>query len=169
MTGFAYRLAFAAFGIWRAVNHRLIGILGGRTLGVRMVVTRNGAVCLIRHSYGDRCAWMLPGGAVDWREPPEIAAARETAEEVGITDLRHIRIVDAYRHRLNWGEDIVIVYAAETEEEGMANSAEIAEIRWADPDQLPEATTARTRRAIQAARDADDRATVSRDGATSLI
>ncbi|MEM0921982.1 MAG: NUDIX domain-containing protein [Pseudomonadota bacterium] len=146
-----YRFGFRLFGLWRAINHRLIGVLGGRTLGVRMVVLRAGQVCLIRHSYGDRRAWMLPGGAVDWREAPEAAAVRETAEEVGISELTRLRIVDAFRHRLNWGEDIVIVYAADTAQDAVCNSLEIAEVVWAEPNALPPDTTERTRRAIRSA------------------
>ncbi|MEM0942497.1 MAG: NUDIX domain-containing protein [Pseudomonadota bacterium] len=148
--GLLLRLGLGTASRLRGINHRLIGALGGRTVGVRMVVWRRGQVCLIRQSYGDRRAWMVPGGAVDWRETPMAAAMRETAEEVGISDLTGVRLIEAYRHRLNWGEDVVIVYAAETEAEAHCASPEIAEVTWADPAALPGATTERTRHLVAA-------------------
>ncbi len=135
----------------RAARRTAIGLLGGRTFGVRMLVERDGHFCLIRHTYGDRTAWMPPGGAVDWREEPEAAAIRETAEEVGITDLSDVRIVHAYRHKLDWGDDVVIVYAARTTQEFAHVSIEIADIIWASPSDLPPDTSARTRASIAAA------------------
>jgi 8-oxo-dGTP pyrophosphatase MutT (NUDIX family) len=41
-------------------------------------------VLLVRHTYGDRRRWELPGGWMHPDEAPEAAARREVAEELGI-------------------------------------------------------------------------------------
>ncbi|MEM1346708.1 MAG: NUDIX domain-containing protein [Pseudomonadota bacterium] len=142
------RLYYATLLGLRHIRNRLIAFLGGKTVGARMLVVRAGQVCLIRHTYGDTTAWMLPGGAVDWRETPEEAAVRETWEEAGIATLTDVRTLWSYRHTLAGGDDIVVVCAAATQEDCHANSPEIAEAIWADPDALPETATERTRIAI---------------------
>lgn len=133
-----------------SIKRFLLGMFGGRTFGVRMLVLRNGQICLIRHSYGNRSRWMAPGGGVDWSEQPEHAAIRETAEEVGITDLRDVRIVHAYVHQIGRVDDIVVVYAGHTEQDFAYVSNEIEEIGWFSPDSLPETTTDGTRHALAA-------------------
>ena len=50
-----------------------------------MVAVRDGErVLLVRHTYGDRRRWELPGGWMHPSEAPEDAARREVAEELGI-------------------------------------------------------------------------------------
>ena len=51
-----------------------------------VVVVRDGEVLLTRqYRYLiDRISWEIPGGRVDPGEPPEVAAARECAEETGV-------------------------------------------------------------------------------------
>ena len=41
-------------------------------------------VLLVRHTYGDRARWDLPGGWVQAGEAPAEAARREVLEEVGL-------------------------------------------------------------------------------------
>ena len=53
--------------------------------GVKCVVRDpEGRVLWVRHTYGDRAAWELPGGAVRRGEPPADGARREFAEELGV-------------------------------------------------------------------------------------
>ncbi len=42
-----------------------------------------GHVLFVRHTYGDRRAWELPGGGMKAGEQPSQAVAREAREEVG--------------------------------------------------------------------------------------
>ena len=56
----------------------------GVTRGVKAVLDDgDGHVLFVRHTYGDRRAWELPGGGVKAGEPPSQAVAREAREEVG--------------------------------------------------------------------------------------
>jgi 8-oxo-dGTP pyrophosphatase MutT (NUDIX family) len=113
-----------------------------------MLVERDGQFCLIRHSYGNRTLWMAPGGGVDWHEQPKDAAIRETAEEVGITALNEVRLVYAYVHQIGWVDDVVVVYASQTDQDFQYVSSEIDEIAWFPPDRLPERTTDGTRQSL---------------------
>ncbi|MGH2524933.1 MAG: NUDIX domain-containing protein, partial [Anaerolineales bacterium] len=49
------------------------------TVGVKLLLVREGAILLVRHSY--KPGWHLPGGGVKKGETLEQAARRETREE----------------------------------------------------------------------------------------
>jgi len=137
-----------AMGVGRPIRDRLIALLGGKTVGVRIVVERRGEFCLVRHTYGDRRKWVCPGGGIDWREEPEDAARREAAEEAGIDALYDFRLLTTYRHTLNGGDDIVVVFGAKTDQDCRPNSVEIAEAGWFAAEALPERANQRTRELI---------------------
>ena len=53
--------------------------------GVKCVLRdREGRVLFVRHTYGDRRAWELPGGHMRRTEEPTAAATREAREELGL-------------------------------------------------------------------------------------
>ena len=75
-----YRMA------WRGVQLR--AMLWRRSSGgVKCVLTHGEQVLLVRHTYGRREVWYLPGGGLHRGEPPLHAAAREMEEELGLRDL----------------------------------------------------------------------------------
>lgn len=65
------------------------------TLGVRLLLVRDGEVLLVRHTYQD--AWFFPGGGVKRGEDLEEAARREAAEECGAT-LGALELFGVYTH-----------------------------------------------------------------------
>jgi 8-oxo-dGTP pyrophosphatase MutT (NUDIX family) len=72
-----YRAGHAAMRVyWRVVRPH--------TRGVKCVVREGGALLFVRHAYGDRNSWELPGGGIKRGEDPRDAAAREAREELGI-------------------------------------------------------------------------------------
>src|SRR5947209_20212015 len=52
--------------------------------GVKCVLSDDGRVLLVRHTYGHR-EWDLPGGSVKRREAPLAAARREMSANLGIS------------------------------------------------------------------------------------
>jgi 8-oxo-dGTP pyrophosphatase MutT (NUDIX family) len=109
------------------------------TRGVKCVVRgADGRVVFVRHAYGDRRSWELPGGHLRRREDPEAAVRREMREELGVEleRLRALGSVDvAGRHKrttLHVFEGTVAPGAVLRPDAG-----ELAEVRWAPPERPP--------------------------------
>ena len=84
------------------VAHRLLRVYWRfarpQTRGVKCVVREGDAVVFVRHAYGDRRLWELPGGGIRRGEEPRDAAAREAREELGLdlADWRTLGTVKVY-------------------------------------------------------------------------
>ncbi len=105
------------------------------TTGVKVVIQdeRSGDVLVVRHSYGDRDVWHVPGGGYRARaESPEAAARREIREELAleIGALSHLGeyFTDRFGNR-----DTAQIFATKVSDTTVRPSAEIAEYRWASP------------------------------------
>jgi len=121
------------------------------TVGAMTVVTRpDGAVLAVRHSY--MAEWSFPGGLLNRRELPEVGAARETREEVGlaielagepavVVDPFHQVVRVIYRAGLATGV---------TADDARPASPEIVEVRWFRPDALAERLSPDTGEAYEA-------------------
>ena len=109
------------------------------TVGAMCVIERDdAALLLLRQHY--RKGWGVPGGLMKRRERPEVAAAREVHEEVGLRiELigEPAVVVDEIAQRV----DIVFrarPAAGERVDDVQPRSPEIDEARWFAPDQLPD-------------------------------
>ena len=80
------------------------------TIGVRLILLRDGQVLLVRHTYQD--GWLLPGGGVKRGETLEAAARREAREEVG-ADLGALRLLGMYTNFFEYKSDHVAVFLCE--------------------------------------------------------
>lgn len=128
---FAYRVGYWVLRIEGVVLRR-----PGR--GVKCLLTRDGEIVLVRHTYGPRGLWYVPGGRLRRREPVEEAATREMREELGLEGLRWRvlaslqLVVDGRRVRME-------CVGAEVGEQPLhRDPAEIAEVRYFPVDELPE-------------------------------
>jgi 8-oxo-dGTP pyrophosphatase MutT (NUDIX family) len=74
---FAYRNGHRVLRVWWRIRTPTAD-------GVKCVVRDGGDVVYVRHTYGDREAWELPGGGIKREEEPRAAAAREAREELGV-------------------------------------------------------------------------------------
>jgi len=73
----AYRVAYRLLQVWWWVARP-------HSQGVKCVLRDGEHVVLVRHTYGDRQAWELPGGGLHRGEDPRVGASRETREELGL-------------------------------------------------------------------------------------
>jgi ADP-ribose pyrophosphatase YjhB (NUDIX family) len=116
-----------------------------RTSGVKVVVRRGDEVLLVRHTYGRRAEWDLPGGFINEGETPQDAALREISEEVGLHAERPVAM-GAILQRSSGRRDMVHAFAADADGAGMdVDAGEIAQARWFPHDALPDSVTPYTR------------------------
>jgi 8-oxo-dGTP pyrophosphatase MutT (NUDIX family) len=97
-----------------------------------------GRVLFVRHAYGDRSVWELPGGGMRRREDPEAAVRREMGEELGI-ELANVRPLGAVEITGSHKRTLLHCFGASA---GGAPvrlaAAEIAVARWAPLDAPPQ-------------------------------
>lgn len=118
------------------------------TSGVKIVVRRGDEVLLVRHTYGRRSEWDLPGGFINDGEAPQDAALRELEEELGVHAQRPVAL-GTILQRSSGRRDTVHGFAAEVDGAPLAlDDGEIAQARWFAHDALPEETTPYTRRMV---------------------
>jgi 8-oxo-dGTP pyrophosphatase MutT (NUDIX family) len=109
-----------------------------RGSGVKCALTHRGEVLLVRHTYGRRDTWYLPGGAMRRGEPPLRAAAREMREELGLRELE-LHEVGTFETRLERIAARLTYVRAELPDPARvrANPVEIAQTGWFGRDALP--------------------------------
>ena len=121
------------------------------TLGVRgLVENADGHVLLVRHTY--IAGWHMPGGGVERGEPCLEALRREMQEEAGILLQQEPALAGIFSNHASFRNDHVLLYHLPPTHwaQGKATAiAEIAEIRWCAPDDLPDGTTNGTRLRLQ--------------------
>jgi 8-oxo-dGTP pyrophosphatase MutT (NUDIX family) len=103
-----------------------------------MVRDKDGRVVFVRHTYGDRRQWEIPGGGLRRGEEPEAAVRREMREELGIEleGLRAVGLVQVTGHH----KRTELTCFAATVAGGAAlavDAGELAEVRWAYPADPP--------------------------------
>jgi NAD+ diphosphatase len=125
-----YRLAYRLMQVRTILLRR-----PGR--GVKCLLTHGDELLLVRHTYGPRGTWQLPGGLARRGEQPVLTASREMGEELGLRDLR-LRELRTLEMRLE--HMVVHLTAVHAELAGPTvapNPVEIADARWFALDDLP--------------------------------
>ncbi|MFL6856504.1 MAG: NUDIX domain-containing protein [Allosphingosinicella sp.] len=119
-----------------------------RTRGVKVMgFNAAGHLLLMRNSYGDTSAFVLPGGGIGRRESPEAAAAREVREETGL-EVADLRFVAAYGSRHEGKKDSIHLFRALADGKPHADSLEVEEAAFFPLDALPEGVSAATLRRL---------------------
>ena len=112
-------------------------LAGTRIHGVQCVISRDDEVLLVRHSYGDRRRWELPGGAVKRNEQPREAAVREMREELGI-EVRDWRSLGDVSIIVDRRRGTLCCFATSADGlEPQIDEVEIEELGWFRTDALP--------------------------------
>ncbi|MCW3040578.1 MAG: mismatch repair protein MutT [Solirubrobacterales bacterium] len=127
----AYRAAFQLLRVWWFVARP-------HTQGVKLAIwSGQGQVLFVRHTYGDRRVWELPGGGRRRGESAEDAARREAGEELGLQDAAWTS-VDQIVSREHATAHLTVVRCAHDGSPLHVCRVEIAETRWCDPSRPPQ-------------------------------
>ncbi|MEU8181106.1 NUDIX domain-containing protein [Micromonospora sp. NPDC049047] len=132
------RISPLAFRLLYRIRKAYWRIAKPTTHGVKALIIHpadSDRVLLVRHSYGDRSLWSLPGGGYQpTRETPEQAARRECIEELGL-EVEPVALVLEEHLTTSGGKQghlkIVRLHAISGE---VSPNGEIAEARWAAVD-----------------------------------
>src|SRR5215207_962016 len=110
-------------------------------VGVGIIITKNDQVLLMKrkgpHGQG---TWSTPGGHLDFGETPELCAAREAKEEVGINviDIRFRAITNDVFEATGKHYITIWLEGESNGEPTIAAEEEVAEIGWFAWDSLPQ-------------------------------
>jgi len=115
------------------------------TLGVRVILERDGKVLLVKHTYRD--GWFLPGGGVKRGETLEQAARREVSEEVGV-QTKTMCLHGVYFNTSEYKSDHIGVFSCADFVLSGKMDYEIACCAWFSFDKLPVSTGDGTKRRL---------------------
>src|SRR5215218_5392966 len=104
--------------------------------GVKGILRDGDRVLLVRHTYGDRGRWDVPGGHAHAGEPPVDAVRREMCEELGI-DLAWTPVGSIGARSDHKIENVHCFVAERPPGELRISRGEIAEAQWFALDALP--------------------------------
>jgi ADP-ribose pyrophosphatase YjhB (NUDIX family) len=104
--------------------------------GVKAILSHDGRILLVRHTYGPR-RWELPGGGLRRGEAPPDGVRREIREELGL-ELGELRLIAYGCGSPRHVDRVISVFAAELESAAVTpDLREIAGAQWHSPDALP--------------------------------
>jgi 8-oxo-dGTP pyrophosphatase MutT (NUDIX family) len=126
-----YRLA------WRGVQLRAL-LLPRRARGVKCLLTSRQRVLLVRHTYGQRSTWYLPGGGAHRHESPLRVAEREMHEELGLSGLHWHEVATRQMRLERMPVHLTCLHAELPDSPQLRpDPVEIADVRWFAQDELP--------------------------------
>ncbi len=106
--------------------------------GVKCLILRGDEVLLVRHTYGRRGSWHVPGGRRRRSESGAQAAAREMGEELGLDGLRWRSLAVLELTSEGRRANVECLAAEVRHDDVRVDRAEIAEARFFAAGELPE-------------------------------
>jgi len=106
-----------------------------RSLGVRVMLIKNGQVLLVRQTYMP--GWFMPGGGVKRGETLDEAVRREAREEVG-AEMGELKLIGAYTHFGEHKSDHNVLFLCTDFAINKKQDSEIAEAHFFPLDALPD-------------------------------
>lgn len=125
----AHRAAYQVLRVWWFLARP-------HTQGVKLVLWSGDRVLFVRHTYGDRQAWELPGGGRRRRETAVDAARREAGEELGV-DIADWAVVGEVVSREHATARLCCLRAVHDGSPLTLSRGELAEARWCAPADPP--------------------------------
>ncbi|MBJ7519555.1 MAG: NUDIX hydrolase [Solirubrobacteraceae bacterium] len=98
----------------------------------------DGRILLVRHTYGDREAWGLPGGGRHADEPADLTATREVSEEIGGEITTWTPLGDIYSEALHKKDTVTVLLGEWPGGELVLQDSELADAAWFALDELPD-------------------------------
>lgn len=117
------------------------------TLGVRIILIKDGTVLLVQHTYQEEL-WFLVGGRVQQNENLHEAAQREAMEEIGAT-LGDLKFLGIFTNYFDYKSDHVVVFLCEEFSLTGETDNEIARFAQFPLDALPSTIAAGHKRRIE--------------------
>lgn len=118
-----YRVAYRLLQIRALVVRR-------KGQGVKCLLTNKGEVLLVRHTYGPRELWQLPGGGAHRNELPSRTAAREMQEELGLRDLNWRELTRTDLRLDHISVELTCLHAEVADPTVRPDPVEIEQARW---------------------------------------
>lgn len=115
------------------------------TIGVRLLLIKDGKVLLVKHTYQD--SWYLPGGGVKKGETFEVAANREFSEELG-GSLKEFKLFGVYNNFFESKNDTIVVFLCNDFEFTGKTDGEIESFKFFYINSLPEKISPGSRKRI---------------------
>ncbi len=111
-----------------------------QTFGVKVLLRhpeRPNEVLIIRHTYGNRNLWNIPGGGYNpEKESPQQAAVREVREELGV-DVVDLVQIGEYQTVGEGKRDTVVMFSGTITDLNMLKpNAEVEEVSWQNYETL---------------------------------
>ena len=127
----AYRVAYRLLNAWAFFRRPRV-----RGCMVRLT-DEHGRVLLVRHTYGDRACWEIPGGGVRAGEAIADGARREAFEELGADVVSWDELATVRGAWYGKDEQLTVCEAPWPGGEPRPDPVEIAEVAWFDPAAPP--------------------------------
>ena len=106
--------------------------------GVKCVLSRDGEILLVRHTYGERHSWRVPGGRRRRGEDPVAAGAREMREELGLDGASWRELATLALRLDGRNVNVACLHAEVGDRQLWFDGGEIADARFFGAEQLPE-------------------------------